>query len=240
MADQSRVLHQDKMMSLGRLAASVVHEINNPLAGVLNYLRLMIRQTEKMPATDPLRPQFLRYLELSESETARCSHIVSNLLSFSRLRPPAMDRVPLAELVERSAVLSRHKLELSNIALVLDVEPGLPDLYGDINQLQQCLINLVFNAVDAMPEGGRLTISAHKDADRGLALIQVSDTGQGIAPEDLPRIFEPFFTTKKDGYGVGLGLSTVYGIVDRHGGRIRVESRLGEGARFTLELPIPV
>lgn len=238
MADQARILHQDKMMSLGRLAASVVHEINNPLAGILNYLRLMIRSLERGPLAPADQEKFRSYLDLVESETERCSRIISSLLTFSRKTPPSRTEVRIRDLVERSMILSQHKLELSHIRLDVQIPPDLPAITGDINQLQQCLINLIFNAIDAMPDGGTLQISASHDPLEKTVTVSVADTGTGISRDDLPNIFEPFFTTKKEGYGVGLGLSTVYGIMQEHGGRVEVDSRPGHGACFRLEFPV--
>jgi PAS domain S-box-containing protein len=236
--DQARILHQDKMMSLGRLAASVVHEINNPLSGILNYLRLMIRLLDRGPLHVEQLDKFRRYLELVENETGRCSQIVSSLLTFSRKSPPAFGPVEVEELIRRCVILSQHKAELSNIRFTVAASTGLPPVSGDFNQLQQCVINLIFNAVDAMPEGGALDLTAGLDSAKQEVWIAVKDTGQGIAPEDLPHIFEPFFTTKKEGYGVGLGLSTVYGIIEHHRGTIAVDSRKGRGTTFTIRLPL--
>jgi len=238
MADQANLLHQDKMMSLGRLAASVVHEINNPLAGILNYARLMKRILARGRPTEEHLGKFRGYLDLVESETARCSDIVSSLLSFSRRAVPESTAVEVPRLVERAVLLSHHKLELQNIELSVDVPSGLPPVQGDPNQLQQCLINLIFNAIDAMPQGGRVLIGASLDPDKRQVILVVRDTGTGIDPKALPHIFEPFFTTKEEGYGVGLGLSTVYGIVERHGGTVEVESSPGTGAEFRIHLPL--
>ena len=236
-ADQARILHQDKMMSLGRLAASVVHEINNPLSGILNYVRLMIRSLNRGPLEAEQHQKFLRYLELVEQETSRCSQIISNLLTFSRKSPPAFGQVSLEELIRRSILLSQHKIELSDIRLKLSVPNRLPPVSGDFNQLQQCVINLIFNAIDAMPGGGTLEVSAGSDSAKPDVWIAVKDTGQGISPQDLPHIFDPFFTSKKEGYGVGLGLSTVYGIVEHHKGKITVDSKMEDGSVFTIRLP---
>jgi PAS domain S-box-containing protein len=235
--DQTRVLHQDKMMSLGRLSASVVHEINNPLAGVLNYIRLMLRVAERGPVDGEHLEKFKRYLNLAESETERISKIVSSLLTFSRKSTPSFGPVDIGELLNRCCLLSRHKLELSNIALHFNVEPGIAKVEGDANQLQQCIINLIFNAIDAMAHGGDLFISAGRDPSADKVVITVRDTGPGIPKQHLPYIFEPFFTTKKEGYGVGLGLATVFGIMERHKGSVTVESREGQGATFRLLLP---
>jgi PAS domain S-box-containing protein len=238
MEDQARILHQDKMMSLGRLAASVVHEINNPLSGILNYIRLMIRiLSEKRPDEERTK-KFQHYLELVENETGRCSQIVSSLLKFSRISKPAFGEVRVEELIDRCILLSQHKLELSNIRLQINISSGIPAVKGDFNQLQQCVINLIFNAIDAMPQGGTLTLEGHYDSEAKMAVILVKDTGHGIAPDDLPYIFEPFFTTKSQAYGVGLGLSTVYGIMERHNGSIDAESQPGQGAVFRLKIPV--
>ncbi len=237
--DQARVLHQDKMMSLGRLAASVVHEINNPLAGILNYIRLMARLLQQGPLSGERQQKFERYVGIIESETGRCSQIVSGLLSFSRRSPAAFGPVEVEEVIGRCVLLSRHKLELSRIRLDSRVQTGLPVLAGDFNQLQQCLINLIFNAVDAMPNGGTLTLDARLDEQAPAVLILVRDTGPGIPPEHLDSIFEPFFTTKSEGHGLGLGLSTVYGIVERHHGTIAAKNHPEGGALFVIALPLP-
>jgi len=236
-ADQARILHQDKMMSLGRLAASVVHEINNPLSGILNYLRLMSRILSKGSLDAGRQARFGDYLELVERETDRCSRIVSNLLTFSRKTPPSREQIDFIDLVERCVVLSRHKLELHDIAVSHRVADNLPPVLGDANQLHQCIINLIFNAIDAMPDGGTLDLSVGTDPDFAGAVIAVKDSGIGISNNDRGRIFEPFFTTKDKGYGVGLGLSTVYGIMESHRGRVDVDSGPGRGTTFFLKLP---
>ena len=236
-ADQERLLHQDKMISLGRLAASVVHEINNPLAGVLNYARLMLKILKKGPLTGDYQEKFSNYLNLMENETNRCSQIVSNLLAFSRKSELEFTDVTINELVEKCLMLSGHKLRLSNISLERTLQQGLPIIRGDYNQIQQCIINLIFNSIDAMPEGGKLSVTTSYSPSDRTVLIQVIDTGCGIRKEDLPLIFEPFFTTKSEGQGLGLGLSMVDGIVERHKGNIDVISEVGKGTTFTLKLP---
>ena len=237
--DQARILHQDKMMSLGRLAASVVHEINNPLSGILNYVRLMMRVLKKGDIGEEKKEKFARYLDLVEKETKRCSQIVSSLLTFSRKSTPSFEKIEIHDLIERCVILSQHKLELSNILLEHGVTPNLPLVSGDMNQLQQCIINLIFNAVDSMPKGGVLKLEGQYDSENKQVVIMVQDNGPGISPKNLPHIFEPFFTTKDEGFGVGLGLSTVYGILEHHKGTIDVESHPGEGATFFMRLPLP-
>jgi PAS domain S-box-containing protein len=236
-ADPSRLLQQDKMMSLGRLAASVVHEINNPLAGILNYLRLMIKILSRGATNEEQREKFQKYLTVVERETDRCSRIVTNLLAFSRKSSMEYAEMSVNELLERSIMLSQHKMALQNIQVKTDLDPKLPLIVGDFSQLQQCIINLIFNAIDAMPQGGTLTVSSELRPDEGVAQIVVADSGCGIPEEDLPNIFEPFFTTKTEGKGLGLGLSTVCGIVDGHKGTIQVESKVGKGTAFTIKLP---
>jgi signal transduction histidine kinase len=236
--DQAGLLQQHKMISLGRLAASVVHEINNPLAGILNYLRLMIKILNRDSPSREQKKKFQRYLDLVASEIGRCSKIVSNLLAFSRKSNMEFGDVNLLELLEKSIMLSQHKLDLQNIKLIADFNPAVPTVWGDFNQIQQCVINLIFNAIDAMPDGGMLTVECAKDTGNKMVKIRVRDTGSGISDEDLPHVFEPFFTTKAEGSGLGLGLSTVYGIIDRHKGTIGVESEVGKGSVFTLKLPV--
>jgi PAS domain S-box-containing protein len=237
MADQARILHQDKMVSLGALAASVAHEINNPLSGVLNYIRLMLRISGGEALSDDQAAKFHRYLETAEKEVTRCSRIVSNLLAFSRKSSLAFAPVQITELMERCIELSRHRLEMNNIELITDLPENLPLVTGDSGQLQQCMINLLFNALDAMPGGGRLSLSAGKSDGGREVFMKVKDNGCGIPDQDKTHIFDPFFTTKQEGRGTGLGLSTTYAIIERHGGSIDMQSRVGQGTTFVIRLP---
>jgi PAS domain S-box-containing protein len=236
--DQAQYLHQDKMISLGKLAASVVHELNNPLTGILNYVRLMIKVLGRGSLSTEQIHKFQRYLDLVRSEVSRCSDIVSNLLAFSRKPKLEFSAVNINDLLEKSILLSKYKLTLQNIRIKTDMYPKIPEVLGDFNQLQQCLLNLIFNAADAMPDGGSLTMDSAFFPHKGLVEIKVTDTGRGIAREDLSQIFDPFFSTKKEGKGLGLGLSVVYAIIDRHKGSISAESTPGKGTVFTITLPV--
>jgi len=235
--DQTRLLHEHKMISLGRLSASVVHELNNPLAGILNYIRLMLKIIKRGSLDQKNQEKFQRHLTLVESETHRCSKIVSNLLAFSRKSELQLNDMNINELLDKCVLLSQHKLMLQNIQIKTDLEPDIPKVLGDFNQIQQCVINLIFNAIDAMPGDSTLTIISSFDPDKEMVEIKVADTGYGIADKDLHQIFDPFYSTKTEGQGLGLGLSVVYGIIDRHKGTITVESEPGKGAVFIISLP---
>jgi len=235
--DQTRLLHEHKMISLGRLSASVVHELNNPLAGILNYIRLMLKIIKRGSLDQKNQEKFQRYLTLVESETHRCSKIVSNLLAFSRKSELQLKDMNINELLDKCIQLSQHKLMLQNVQIKTDLDPDTPRILGDFNQIQQCVINLIFNAIDAMSDGGTLTIISSFDSDKEMVEIKIADTGQGIADEDLHQIFDPFYSTKIEGKGLGLGLSVVYGIIDRHKGTITVDSEPGKGTVFIISIP---
>jgi signal transduction histidine kinase len=237
-ADQTRLLQQDKMISLGRLAASIVHEINNPLAGMLNYIRLMIKILNRGSLEQEHLEKFKRYLSLIDGETDRCSKIVSNLLAFSRKSRLEFNGMDVNDLLQKCIMLSQHRLSLQNIHIKTDLGKKIPPVVGDFNQIQQCIINLIFNAIDSMPEGGSMDIESSYDAKGKVAKIIVRDTGCGISKDEILNIFDPFYTTKKEGKGIGLGLSTAYGIIDRHKGTISVDTELGKGTVFTIKLPV--
>jgi len=236
---QRQVLHMEKMASLGKLSATVAHELNNPLSGILTYARLVRRELEGQPIDAELREELARYLSLVEKECSRCGGIVQNLLVFARRTGAEMAPIDLNEVVERSLMLVRHHLEISGVKLRSELLSDNSQIVADAGQLQQALVALLVNAVEAMTglEGGEgeLTVRLRGDADE--VQIDVGDTGVGIPPDVLPQIFEPFFSTKEKEKGVGLGLAVVYGIVRRHGGQIEVEPHLGRGTVFHLRLP---
>jgi len=236
---QAQLVHNEKMASLGALAAVVAHEINNPLSGVLTYTKLV----RKKIGEKNLRPEQLdavhKYLKTMERETGRCGNIVKNLLEFSRQSGMAVSQANFNEILERTLFLIGHKLELQNIQLIKELSPDVPPLICDADQIQQALLAILINAVEAMPEGGRLKVVTRlrADQDERWLEIEINDTGVGIPQEIMARLFEPFFTTKQDKKGVGLGLSVVYGIIRRHHGKIDVQSEVGRGTTFVVSLP---
>jgi two-component system NtrC family sensor kinase len=230
-----RIVTVEKMASLGRLAAGVAHELNNPLAGIATYARLLHRRLPP-PAEGQPEGESGKALALMEREAVRCGDIVKNLLLFSRSAGARFAPERLGVLFERVALLVRHKAELQEVRVACEAAPDLPAVECDGAQLQQALLALAVNAIEAMPHGGQLLLRAWLAG--GEAAIEVRDTGAGIAEADLPHVFEPFFSTKEEGKGVGLGLSVVYGIVQRHHARIDVQSRPGQGTTFTIRLPL--
>ena len=234
-----KLLHQDKMSSLGKLSASVVHEINNPIAGILNLIMLMKRIASEETVKQKEIDQFKKYLDLMENETRRTSRIVSNLLAFARQSKMAPKRLNVNQLVEKTLFLNSNQLKIGGVKVDTKLEPNLPDLLGSEDQLQQVFMNLLSNAAEAMePDGGRLTIETKHLLREDKLQINFADTGPGIPEEDIPKLFEPFFTTKKKGKGVGLGLSVAYGIIQEHEGSIYVKSEVGRGTTFQVRLPL--
>jgi PAS domain S-box-containing protein len=235
--DLARLVHEDKMISLGKLVASSVHEINNPIAGIHTLAKLVLRILQDGSPGEAETEECKRYLKLIADESSRCGHIVSNLLSFARQKSMERRLIQINELIESVVLLSQHRMELQNIVIEQNLEPGMAGMLGDRNQIQQCLMNLVFNAMEAMPDGGRLTLTTAFDEKTRKLRITVGDTGCGIPKENTSMIFDPFFSTKSEEKGVGLGLSVVHGIIREHHGSIRVESAVGEGSTFILEFP---
>jgi len=235
-----KLLHQDKMSSLGKLSASVVHEINNPIAGILNLVLLIKRIVAEQSLDPKTIEQFKAYLNLMETETRRTSRIVSNLLAFSRQPIMEIRHMDVNRMIEHTLLITANLLKIAGVRVDPQLDPHLPEIVGSEDQIQQIFINLLSNAAEAMePKGGGVLRieTRHLSTDDTLR-ITFADTGVGILKEHMQNLFEPFFTTKKKSQGVGLGLSVVYGIIQEHGGSITVESTVGEGATFTIHLPV--
>ncbi|MGA2903248.1 MAG: ATP-binding protein [Candidatus Korobacteraceae bacterium] len=231
-----RMLQVEKMATIGKMAAVVAHEINNPLSGILTYSRLVKRWIEKNTMTSPKQDEMKGSLDLIASESKRCGELVKNLLSFSRVSPMNLAWCDLNQVIDRCVRLVQHKLDMSGIQLSLHLEAELPPAHCDPAQIEQVVLAMVINAIDAMPQGGNLWISTRVIAGFAMELV-IRDDGIGIPEEHLAHIFEPFYTTKESG-GSGLGLAISQNIVERHGGHIEVQSVVGEGTTFNIVLPI--
>lgn len=231
------VLHVEKMASIGKMAAVVAHEVNNPLSGILTYAKLLRKWVGSGQAAHEKQEEAMQCLELIAAESRRCGDLIKNLLSFSRSAPMNVQAIDLEVVIDRCLLLVRHQLELVGIELQLNLAKDLPCVACDPAQIEQVLLALIMNAIDAMPRGGTLWLETRLSQDATGIEMEVRDDGAGIAPDILPHIFEPFTTTKERGHGVGLGLAISSGIVERHHGRIEVASKLGRGTTFTVTLP---
>ncbi len=228
---QLQLMHSEKMASLGKLATSVAHEINNPLGGILLFCEMIL---EEIPDGDVIRPDLLQIRD----QTLRCKEIVKGLLEFGRMTGTHYTFIDINRTVEQGIALFANQAIFQNIKVNSRLHPRLPQIMGDASQLNQVFTNLIINAIDSMEGEGELTIETELDEAAEEVTVRFADTGRGIDPEVMPRLFEPFFTTKPVGEGVGLGLSTSYSIVKRHHGRIEIDSEPGRGASFTVHLPL--
>lgn len=226
----------EKLAAVGRLAAGVVHEINNPLATIAACAEsLESRIEEGAFETSDAAEDLSEYLGIIKSEAFRCKAITTGLLDFSRTRAGERDHINLGDVVRSAANLISHQKRGCNIEQKLEIGNDLPLISADSGQIQQAVIALATNAIDAMPDGGTLTFRVFESGNR--VTIEVEDTGTGIPQPDVSKIFEPFFTTKEVGKGTGLGLAVCYGIISEHGGRLSVRSSLGAGTTFSIFLP---
>jgi signal transduction histidine kinase len=232
--NQEQLIHAEKLTSLGQMSASIAHEINNPLAGVLVYTQLL---SKKVAGDTFKKEEALGYLSRMESEVNRCSKIIRNLLDFARQKEPMLQLTDINQVIEQVLAMVGHQAQMQKIEVVKEFSPCLPKVIADFDQLQQVFTNLTLNAIQAMPNGGRLTLrSSAVDTE---VKIDVQDTGCGIPKENMFKLFTPFFTTKEKGKGVGLGLAVVHGIIQRHKGRIKVQSEIGKGTTFSVYLGVP-
>jgi len=226
---QSQMIQSEKMVAIGKLAAGVAHEINNPLTGVLTNSSLML---EDLADDHPWRED----IQTIVNETLRCRKIVKGLLDFSRQTKPQRTLLDLNQVVEDTLSLVRNQTVFRNIKLAYDLDPHLPTVLADADQMRQVVLNIVLNAAEAMVQGGELSVATAPDVATKAVELRISDTGPGIPDEVRARIFEPFFTTKKT--GTGLGLAVAYGIIERHHGQIRIDTARGKGTTFTVSVPI--
>jgi two-component system NtrC family sensor kinase len=231
---QAQLIQTEKLSSLGKLSASIAHEINNPLAGILTTSKLLIRTIEERPA-DPGTAGTVRMLRLVQRETERCTAIVRNLLGFARERALTLTDADVNAAIEEALFLVKNQFSL--LGIQLDRAMGqVPPMRGDFGQLRQAFANIVINACDAMAKGGTLTVRTRFDPSEQVIIVEIGDTGVGIPAEQLTKVLDPFFTTKEK--GTGLGLSVVYGVVERHGGRLKIASTQGTGTTVTIRLPL--
>jgi len=235
-----QVMQAEKMASIGKLAATVAHEINNPLSGILTYAKLLRKWLDRDGWDQQRRDEVRSSLELIESESRRCGDIVRNLLTFSRSAPMNLQWADLNQVIDRCVRLLQHQTELNNVQLQPQLAEDLPQVQCDPAQIEQLLLALMMNAIDALPHGGNLWVRSRMVPEISSVQLEVQDDGVGIPNEILPNLFEPFVTTKEKGHGVGLGLAISKGVAERHRGRIDVESKPGQGTKFTITLPVDV
>jgi PAS domain S-box-containing protein len=226
-----QLLQAEKMASLGKLAAGVAHQLNNPLGGITLFTKLVL---EEYDLEDGAREDLQRILRDAE----RCRDTVKELLEFTRQTKHFMRPHDINKALERTLFLLENQTLFQNITIEKKLGEGLPMLVGDIQQLNHIFMNIILNAAQAMEGSGKLALKTYQAPDSDKITIEISDTGPGISEEDLPHIFDPFFTTKEEGKGTGLGLSLAYNIVENHGGSITPRSEVGEGTTFIIELPI--
>ncbi len=232
---EQQLINSERLISFGEVTAAIAHEFNNPLGIIIGFAQDLLTEVE------PSDPRY-QSLKIIEEEAGRCKKIMRDLLEFGRPNAAHLAPTQVEEVIRKGMGLVSAHLQQSDVKVIVEVETDLPRIYADAQQLCQVLVNLFFNAIEAMPEGGTLTVRAGREPVRagesGTAVtILVADTGEGIDPADLPKIFRPFFTTKKK-KGMGLGLSICESIVKAHGGGIDVESAPGLGTTFRLRFPV--
>jgi len=227
---QKQLIQAEKLNAIGQLAASVAHEINNPLAGVLVYAKLL---SKKISGDNFDKGEAIANLSKIESAVDHCSKIIRGLLDFARQSEPVLKLVSVNGVIDQVISLVGHQADMKKIKVVREEMSPLPPVMADFGQLQQVFGNLVVNAIQAMSDGGNLTISTSVEKD--LVKVDFQDTGHGIPPENMEKLFTPFFTTKEKGTGLGLAIS--HGIIERHGGKIEAQSEVGKGSTFTVYLP---
>jgi two-component system NtrC family sensor kinase len=232
---QAQLIQSEKLSSLGRLAASIAHEINNPLAGILTYAKLLVRMLDTEHVDEATRDASVRHLKLVQRETERCTTIVRNLLDFARQRPLSLKDTDVVAIMEEAISLVEHQAKLRGLTIEKTVTP-VPTIKADAGQLRQAFVNIMLNGCEAMQAGGALKLTCRLSTGGTAVELSCTDAGVGIPPDRLAKIFDPFYSTKE--MGTGLGLSVVYGIVERHGGTIDIRSDVGKGTTVSLRLPV--
>jgi two-component system NtrC family sensor kinase len=236
-AAQHELMHVERLASLGKLSSSVAHEINNPLSGILIYTKLLYKQVSNPELYASKKDSMLKHLKLIENETKRCGDIVKGLLDFSRKDQNDFEPKHLHEILKETYELMTHPIKIANINFESDFQAYSDLIYCNPNQIKQACIAILVNASEAVKENGEITIRT-KNLEEEMITVEISDTGSGIAEEDIPHIFEPFFSTKQDVSGIGLGLAIVHGIIQNHKGKIQVRSELGHGTTISVNLPL--
>jgi two-component system, NtrC family, sensor kinase len=230
---QEQLVQSRKIAAVGTLTAGIAHELNNPINNIVLTAEILKEDFREMNPEEALG-----LIQDITGQADRASEIVKGLLDFSRTEHPEFVPLAIAGVIQDTLKLVRNQLSLSGIQVETDLPEDLPEVQGDRKSLQQVFLNLFINAVQAMLDGGSLTVRGYPTPDQQWLKLEVKDTGSGIDPQHLPHIFDPFYTTKQVGRGTGLGLSVTYGIVEKHGGHIEVQSQKGKGTIFTLILPV--
>jgi two-component system NtrC family sensor kinase len=248
---QAQLIQSARLAAIGELAAGVAHEINNPLTGIMGFTRLLLQEVDD---DAPIKED----LQIIDREAARTKDIVRGLLDFASQRETRLEPADVNEIVRSTVTLVRHQAKGARVTIKESYDENLPLVSLDAEQIKQVFLNIITNAIQAMPKGGELkVVTAYWPQARSPELVEARspalakgidgadcvvvefhDSGTGISVENLPRIFDPFFTTKTVDQGTGLGLSISHGIVERHGGRIEVKSEVGQGSTFTVMLPV--
>jgi two-component system NtrC family sensor kinase len=224
----------EKLASLGKLSATVAHELNNPLAGILTYSKLITKKLQALNDNQE-NAKIIEYLELISHESARCGQIVKDLLIFSHSERGEFAEENLLTIIYHSTTVIKHHLEINGITLIKDYPDSPIMIYCAANKIQQAMISILINSIEAMPNGGKITINV--TIENSNVILRIIDEGTGIADNDLPHIFDPFYSTKTQSSGTGLGLAVAYGIITNHSGKIEVEKTSAEGTTFKITLP---